>query len=75
MGMTRNKSADSDLTLILDDLPRDTPVNDYPKMDTNAWVYIDSTGDLHILPETGGLLLLRESNLGFLETDLAPFCD
>lgn len=67
----------SELDEILDALPRTgqkgIEADGYPRIEPNAWVYIDAAGRLVILPVNGGWLALPERKHGSLEADVAPF--
>ena len=65
--------ADREADAILNDLPRHLNADGYPKFDPNAWVYIDGSGRLCILPLNGGWLGIKEDNLVYVDGDFSPF--
>jgi hypothetical protein len=68
--------ADPEADAILAGLPRHfDQESGYPKTEPNAWVYIDASGRLCILPTDGGWLGIDEKNLGYVHGDCTPFTD
>ncbi len=54
-----------------DALPRMTP-DGYPKVDTNAWVFIDASGNLVMLMANGDKFTLGEHRLGAFRLSDGP---
>lgn len=65
---------DKEAENILEYLPRMTP-NRYPKSEPNAWIFIDASGKLCILPRDGGYLTIDDEDLNVLDANLAPWCN
>jgi hypothetical protein len=71
--MTDHHIIDEERDEIIAALPR--KATGFCPTTTNAFVYIDTTGRLCILPKDGGWLGIEQKNFQHLLGDIAPFCD